>query len=304
MSVIKSFSVGNGDMFYIDHNSDNLTIIDCCITADNKNAILGELAQRNSEKGITRFISTHPDEDHFRGLEMLDDTIDLHNFYCVRNQAVKDDETVSFIRYRDLRDHPSKAFYISKDCRRKWMNVDDDERQNSGINVLWPDPEDVPFKIALAEAAAGWSPNNISAILKYQVEGGATALWMGDLETDFMRLIESKLDLPRVDILFAPHHGRDSGRIPVSMLNTMTPRVIVIGEAPSEHLCYYSGYNTICQNTAGDILFDCVDGAVHVYTSNVYTARFLKVSATAPFRPGYFYAGSISLTARASAQTA
>lgn len=28
MSIIKSFSVGDGDMFYIDHNSDNFSIID------------------------------------------------------------------------------------------------------------------------------------------------------------------------------------------------------------------------------------------------------------------------------------
>ena len=27
MSIIKSFSVGDGDMFYIDHNSDNFSII-------------------------------------------------------------------------------------------------------------------------------------------------------------------------------------------------------------------------------------------------------------------------------------
>ena len=29
MSIVKSFSVGNGDMFYINHGSDNFTIIDC-----------------------------------------------------------------------------------------------------------------------------------------------------------------------------------------------------------------------------------------------------------------------------------
>jgi len=29
MSIIKSFAVGNGDMFYIKHNSDNFSIIDC-----------------------------------------------------------------------------------------------------------------------------------------------------------------------------------------------------------------------------------------------------------------------------------
>lgn len=38
MSVVKSFSVGEGDMFYIDHNSDNFTTIDCC-----KTLILGGL---------------------------------------------------------------------------------------------------------------------------------------------------------------------------------------------------------------------------------------------------------------------
>lgn len=27
MSIIKSFSVGNGDMFYIEHGSDNFTIM-------------------------------------------------------------------------------------------------------------------------------------------------------------------------------------------------------------------------------------------------------------------------------------
>ena len=27
MSIVKSFSVGDGDMFYIDHNSDNFTTI-------------------------------------------------------------------------------------------------------------------------------------------------------------------------------------------------------------------------------------------------------------------------------------
>jgi len=32
MSEIKSFSVGEGDMFYIRHNTDNFTTIDCCLS--------------------------------------------------------------------------------------------------------------------------------------------------------------------------------------------------------------------------------------------------------------------------------
>ncbi len=34
MSLVKSFAVGNGDMFYIRHNSDSFSIIDCCLSDD------------------------------------------------------------------------------------------------------------------------------------------------------------------------------------------------------------------------------------------------------------------------------
>jgi hypothetical protein len=43
----------------------------------------------------------------------------------------------------------------------------------------------------------------------------------------------------------------------------------VIGEAPSRHLHYYSGYHTLTQNRAGDIIFDCDDPyKIHIYASN------------------------------------
>jgi len=53
MSVIKSFSVGEGDTFYIDHGSDNFTIIDCCLDDDTKDDILSEISSLSSQKGIT-----------------------------------------------------------------------------------------------------------------------------------------------------------------------------------------------------------------------------------------------------------
>lgn len=42
------------------------------------------------------------------------------------------------------------------------------------------------------------------------------------------------------------------------------PHIIVIGEAPSKYLNYYSDYNTIKQNSAGDIIFDCCGSKVHM----------------------------------------
>ena len=57
----------------------------------------------------------------------------------------------------------------------------------------------------------------------------------------------------------------------------MSPDIIVIGEAPSKDLNYYQGYNTITQNSAGDIIFDCQNGKVHVYVSeDDYSVDFLE----------------------------
>ena len=267
MSVVKSYSVGSGDMFYIRHNSDNFTMIDCDLNAENTSEILDDLRTARQGKGIHRFICTHPDEDHFGGIERLDAEFPIQNFYVVKNQAIKDRETISFRHYTALRDG-SKAFYIKKGCTRKWMNVSDDERGSSGINVLWPDVENEHFRDALAECDAGNSYNNTSAVVHYQLKGGASFLWLGDLHTEFMESITDSIQLTKTTVVFAAHHGRDSGKIPNAWLEKLDPQIIVIGEAPSRHLNYYTGYRKITQNRAGDITFVCEGDVVHIYTSN------------------------------------
>ena len=61
LSIVKSLAVGNGDMFYIRHNSDNFSVIDCSLPGDRKNEILDEITEQSSGRKICRFISTHPD---------------------------------------------------------------------------------------------------------------------------------------------------------------------------------------------------------------------------------------------------
>ena len=276
MTKIKSFSVGNGDMFYIRHVSDNFTMIDCSLSNENRKRILDEIENQSSGKGVIRFISTHPDQDHMGGLVQLDDRMGILNFYCVKNSATKEDETLDFKRYCELRDHSTKAFHIYRHCTRKWMNQGDDERDAAGINILWPDMNNQDYKDALKGAAKGESPNNISPIIQYSLKDGVTVLWMGDLEADFMEAIKDKIKLPKADLLFAPHHGRESGRVPKEWLDDMDPGIIIIGEAPSKHLDYYKSYNTITQNSAGDIVFMCYEGVVHIYVSSSnYSVDFL-----------------------------
>jgi beta-lactamase superfamily II metal-dependent hydrolase len=292
MSQIRSHSVGDGDMFYIDHGSDNFTIIDCCLNQDTEDDILKQIAALSAKKGITRFISTHPDEDHLQGLIKLDKKIGILNFYCVKNAATKADESADYVKYVEFRDS-EKAFHIFKGCNRKWMNESDEARKTSGIEILWPVRENEEYKKALEEAAEGQSPNNISAVIKYSMKNGASFLWMGDMDTAFMESIEEAIELPKIDILFAPHHGRESGRIPESMLEKLSPKIIVVGEAPSEHLHYYPGYNTITQNSAGEIHFECNEGKVHIFTSNDYEVDFLDDENQV--LPSFIYIGTLNL---------
>src|SRR5258708_23805283 len=122
MSIVKSLSVGDGDMFYIKRDSDNFTIIDCSLSEDDGERIVKELKVQSAGIGITRFISTHPDDDHIMGLAYLHEKMNLLNFYCVKNEATKPDETDDFDQYCALRDDPKRAFYIFRDCSRRWMN--------------------------------------------------------------------------------------------------------------------------------------------------------------------------------------
>ena len=99
-------------MYYIRHDSDNFTIIDCMLPTDDMarcEVIVDELIEQSRDKGITRFISTHPDQDHVQGLKYLDSRMGLLNFYCVKNAASKQDPTEDFDHYCTLRDDPKKV---------------------------------------------------------------------------------------------------------------------------------------------------------------------------------------------------
>ena len=275
MSIVKSLSVGEGDMFYIKHNTDNFTVIDCCIDEDMENDIINEIKSESKNKGISRFISTHPDEDHIQGLKTLNNKWPISNFYCVENEAAKEKPSESFDEYCKLRDS-EKAFYLYKDCSRKWLNEEDKARGSAGLNILWPITDNKDFKEQLELVKEGKSPNNISPIIMYKADH-VKFLWMGDIETTFLEKVKDNIDFKEVDVLFAPHHGRESGKVPNDILEILNPKIVVIGEAPSEHLNYYSKYNTITQNSAGDIIFDIYEKRIDIYVGNSnYSVDFLE----------------------------
>lgn len=299
MSIVKSFSVGYGDMFYIKHGSENFTVIDCYIDDENEDDIISEIKRESKDKKITRFISTHPDDDHIKGLKKYNEKNSIVNFYCVENKATKKDSTEDFNEYCKLRDG-EKSYFIYRGCARKWMNESgkDDKGEyigSSGICILWPNRSNKYFKEALEKAKEGESPNNISPIIRYAVEGGPRILWFGDLEEDFFENIKGDLDIDEADIVFAPHHGRTSGKIPTDILEKINPKLIIIGEAPSEHLYYYPEYNTITQNSAGDIILDCGENVDIYVSSSSYGMRDYLKDKYKSDKYGGFYIGTLEI---------
>jgi hypothetical protein len=115
-----------------------------------------------------------------------------------------------------------------------------------------------------------------------------------------MEKLVDKVDIPKVDVLFAPNHGRASGKVPTEWLERMDPKMVVLGEAPSEHLDYYSGYDTITQNWCGDILLDCRTGKVHVYVSdNAYHVDYLYDDGL-DHSHGLYYLGTLLVLERSA----
>lgn len=277
MAKVKSFSYTDGDirgdMFYIKHNVDCFTVIDCYLrdNDERKDAIISEIVKESNNKFIQRFISTHPDDDHIHGIEDLWAKWSTTNFYCVANKFAPDPKNPSLTKYIELRDNLNTAIY--KGLERAFLNKkgttkDGKEIKSSGINFLWPDLENEDFKTALKKVQA--KPNNICPAITYKVSGGPSFLWMGDMETEMQKkFYESEKGLiGHIDIVFAPHHGRESGSIPDELKEELSPRIVVIGNAPSKNIEYLDADLTITQNTSGDILFETKEDRVIVYTEN------------------------------------
>ena len=259
-NIVKSFSVGKGDMFYINHDEECLTVIDCHFTEDDesdKDRIIQELSRINPH--IFRFISTHPDEDHIKGLKEYTGIFEKKNrainFYFVDNNVPADNPTNSFKTYLDYKKRQQLTYKIRRGLQLQYLNESGNGISSCNIEFLWPDRSQPCFHEALRNANAGIRCNDISPIIKYTAPNGLVYLWFGDMETPMLEEVLKVINIPRADIVFAPHHGRTSGSIPEGILQAINPQVIVLGIAESEYMNYYKGWCDIPQYSAGDITF-------------------------------------------------
>ena len=220
---------------------------------------------------IFRFIVTHPDMDHLDGIKDLFNSFRINCVWDTDNKKPDlstgggyNEEDWQF--YKGIRDQTNKAYtrltYTSKNSCN-FFDLDD-------IHIL------APTAGLVKQAIEADDYNDSSYVLLYTPpkKGGGTwkILFAGDSHDKTWEYILNDQELKglvtNIDVLFAPHHGRDSQR-KYDFLNTLNPKVTLMGNAGSEHLAYssYRGIR-ITNNEAGYVVINITSDALVFYVKN------------------------------------
>lgn len=228
-------------------------------------------------QSIFRFIITHPDMDHLDGIR------DLYSEFCIvntwdtdNNKSIASDATFAGYNREDWEFYEKlRSGKVTSTKRLTYFAKNDNLFYNEDrIKILCPTPA------LLKNANYCGQYNDSSYVTLYtpaKADGGSWKfLFAGDSEDNSWKYIlaNHKDDVSNVDVLFAPHHGRDSGRS-YEFLNTLKPKVTLFGNASSKHLAYscYDPSLRITNNQAGYILIDISEGAIIFYVKNYEFAR-------------------------------
>jgi beta-lactamase superfamily II metal-dependent hydrolase len=241
---------------------------------------------------LHRFILTHPDMDHMDGLADLIDTFPPLNFWDTANikaftpsRQYRDEDWRLYLGLRDglITDGPTRLILHAGDTGAFWNRGGYGGVPHDDLHVLAPTPE----LISAANRVGDW--NDASYVLLQLTPAGRILFW-GDAHDRTRAYVVSRYaDLLRgVEIMIAPHHGRDSNG-DRDYLSIIQPRLTLFGCAPSQHLAYDAWYNRdlrfITNTQAGNIVVDSRTTAMAIYVENEAFAR--KQNAQTFFDPIY-----------------
>lgn len=229
-----------------------------------------------NESSIFRFIISHPDMDHLDGIKDLYNEFSPGNTWDTDNDKEIDSDA-SFAGYN----REDWDFYLDirngKNTDTKRLTyLDPQERldfwKDDGLHFLAPSAE------LITRANEKKDYNDASVVILYLTYEWKI-LFTGDSDNHTWEHIldTHKNDISDIDVLLAPHHGRDSGR-DFTFLDTVKPKVTLFGNASSKHLAYskYPGPPDsvrLTNNQAGYIVMDISATSIDFYVKNYEFAR-------------------------------
>jgi len=237
------------------------------------------------ERGINevfRFILTHPDMDHMDGIKDLFIEFNPVNFWDTANTCTNTFSSGSPYReedwqlYKGLRDGtlPSSVNRLtlySGDGASFYNQNGKNGECHDGLNIL------APTRWLVTEANRTQEYNDASYVILYYSAAGRI-LFCGDShDLTWEHLLANHLaEIRGVELMIAPHHGRDSSR-DRTFLSEVRPKFTLFGAAPSKDLAYDAWRNRclpyITSNQAGTVVVDTNGKKMQVYVTKASFAR-------------------------------
>ncbi|MFA6962931.1 MAG: hypothetical protein WC205_19415 [Opitutaceae bacterium] len=204
-----------------------------------------------SDKQLWRYIQSHPDMDHMRGLAALKEAgYGITNFWDTEHSKDpehfhKDGDKADWEEYERLRGGSNTTVLkIYQEAKAPFYNQDAaGNPPGDGIYLL------APIQSITTEENAKEAPNynNLSYVLALQY-GGRMVIFGGDAEDAVWTSIHQKYGTGlKCDVLIAPHHGRDSAYHEDSVA-AMAPEyaIVSVGKKPSTDAS--NKYRKHCKN--------------------------------------------------------
>lgn len=184
---------------------------------------------------VWRFVLTHPDLDHMRGIKNLHDTVGFINFWDTGHTKAKpdfrsDDDKTDWEFYQKLRagnTGDSHRFYTRGDRLFAFGADEFGLPGGDNIEILSPTPDLVKACNQAEEF------NSLSLVLRVN-HAGKTILFSGDAEDDAWDMMTAFYGQSlKSDFLKASHHGRDSG-YNLKAVQLMAPAItfVSVGRKP------------------------------------------------------------------------
>lgn len=194
------------------------------------------LKNKYPNNSVFRYIQTHPDFDHMRGLDALKKSgRQVLNFWDTEHTRQWNDEKdqesdkADWDAYQEYKGGTRcTVLKLYRDAKGKYWNQDDTGNGGgNGLHILSPTPELVKDHDEDGER------NNLSYVLQYKF-ANRTIIFGGDAEQTAWDSIYKKYgEGLKCDVLKASHHGRDTGYHQESV-KAMSPEftIVSVGKKP------------------------------------------------------------------------
>jgi len=218
---------------------------------------------------LWRFILTHPDLDHMRGITRLYDSIGFDNFWDTQHTKPtpnyrSNDDKVDWEFYQKLRSGSlglSPHFYTRGDAYFAFARDEQGQIGGDCIEILSP-----TFDLVKMCNGAGKS-NDLSLVLRLR-HAGKSVILPGDAESPaWDNMVNAYGSHLKSDFLKASHHGRDSG-YDLDAMKLIAPliRFVSVGRKPDTDAS--SKYRQQCGRVAstqyhGNITLDLLDDGTY-----------------------------------------